>query len=419
MSFEYKVYVKIRTNVDISKLKYSLKIYNHNTQKIINQNGFSIDFNRKYNFIKSGSNYRTDFVNLVYNLKLAPIEVLRDLVIVFNIYRVDSNNKEYNVVKDYYVNNLVEEFEKSIYQNVKLDVVDYLEKNDPTKVVTPNNNNTVQLAITPKSIFICKEHPPNTTKDPFVKNTVEASLASRLKEPYPDQKYTNLCGPAAFFYCVLNSNKNIYKKIVKSLWEKGEASHNRLVIKPKIEGARLVSNFYDEKGNPNISSVDWITLASIRDSQNGVTEYNSATGAISAITTPDELKNWLSCIGFSIPVYHSFFRQKVPRSVDWLSVLRELSQYPSKDFYYVFLTNSALTAQGGDIPRIATIPSHYIVLNSALTTRNGIVNAQTDKNEIISATCFNWGQQDQLKPVTLQTLSRFLWAVIIVNRSLT
>lgn len=417
MSFEYRIYVKIRSNVDISKLKYSLKLYNHDSQKIINQGGFSIDYNKKYSFIKSGSNYRTDFLKLIYNVKVAPLEVIRDLVIIFNIYRIE-NNKEYNVIKDYYVNNLVEDFEKKNYQDVKLDIVDYMEKNDPTKVVNPQNNNTVKLLITSKSIFICKEHPPNTAKDPFTKNSVEASLSSRLKERYPDQKSTNLCGPAAFFYCVLNSDKGVYKKIVKFLWEKGEVSHNRLLIKPKVDGARLVTNYYDEKGNSNISPVDWITMASLRDSQNGVSEYNSATGSTSAITTPDELKNWLTQIGFSIPEYHSFFRQKVPRSVDWLNVLRNLYKYPSKDFYYVFLTNSALAVQGGDIPWTPTIPSHYIVLDSALTTKNGIVNSATGESEIISASCFNWGKQDHLKPVTLKILSRFLWAVIIVNRSL-
>lgn len=169
------------------------------------------------------------------------------------------------------------EFELSKYQSVKLDIVKYLEKNDLTKVVSPTNNNTVVLPITSKRIFTCKDLPANKD-DPFSKESVEASLFSRLKEPYPDQNDTNLCGPAAFFYCVLSSNKNVYKKIVKSLWERGEVLHNRLTIKPNIHGARTVSHYFNSRGDARISPVDWITMGSLRDTANTLTDYNRASG---------------------------------------------------------------------------------------------------------------------------------------------
>lgn len=134
---------------------------------------------------------------------------------------------------------------------------------------------------------------------------------------------------------------------------------------------------------------------------------------------PDEVKNWLSEIGFSVPVYQSFMRQKVPRSVDWLNQLRDLYKYPAPDHYYVLLTVSNVTASdGGPLPKYAVTPTHYIVLNSALKTKNGIVNNLTPESEIVFASCFNWGQQDKLRNISLKDLSRFVWAIMVVNRKL-
>lgn len=105
MAIEYRVYVKINTNVDVSQLKYQLKILNTSTQKIINRSGFSIDYKTKYSFIKSGSNYRTGFVKLIY--KSEPTETLKDLVIIFDLFRIDKKGKEYHVIRNYKVNNMV------------------------------------------------------------------------------------------------------------------------------------------------------------------------------------------------------------------------------------------------------------------------------------------------------------------------
>ena len=71
---------------------------------------------------------------------------------------------------------------------------------------------------------------------------------------------------------------DIYAKIVKELWVKGEVKVNNLNIKPSLDGARKVNGFYKEnKGvnnkitlNPRISPVDWITMGSLRDSENSV-----------------------------------------------------------------------------------------------------------------------------------------------------
>ncbi|MCH7351977.1 hypothetical protein MMP61_02875 [Acinetobacter sp. NIPH 1958] len=417
---EYVPYVKLKTEVDITKLSYTLSIFDTVNQKYKNS-----DYNVKYLFKKSGSNFRTAMITLKNNR--SRVEVLKDYVLIFNLYRSDNSGNWHHVIKNYYVNNMIEEFEKSVVENVKLDIIKYSEKNDATKVVQPKNPNTVVVNISTTPIFVSVEHPPGSKKDPFTKEAVEASLFSRLKEPYPDQRFTYLCGPAAFFYCVLNSNKEIYKKIVKALWEKGEVLIGRLSIKPDLKGARLVHNFYDDKEVARISAVDWITMGSLRDSSNSVTKYNQAEAVgwisdklngLTAFTMPDEIKNWFSSIGYSVPLYQSFIRQKVPRNVDWLDVLRSLSSYPSQDYYYVLLTVGAITQGGSDLPSVAIGPSHYIVINSDLKTDTGVVNKLTSDDTIVNATCFNWGKQDRIKSVSLKTLSRFIWAIIVVKREL-
>ncbi|MBI0032268.1 hypothetical protein H3S75_13615 [Gilliamella sp. B14384G15] len=52
--------------------------------------------------------------------------------------------------------------------------------------------------------FEVKEHPAGDPHDPFSKEEVEKGLLLRLaRMDYPDQDQAMLCGPAAFFYCLL------------------------------------------------------------------------------------------------------------------------------------------------------------------------------------------------------------------------
>jgi hypothetical protein len=56
---EYFPYVKLKTEVDITKLSYTLSIFDTVNQKYKNS-----DYNTKYLFKKSGSNFRTEMITL-------------------------------------------------------------------------------------------------------------------------------------------------------------------------------------------------------------------------------------------------------------------------------------------------------------------------------------------------------------------
>lgn len=360
----------------------------------------------------------------------ATLERLRDYSIIFSLFRIDNLGKEHCVIRDYQVNNLIEEFEVKVIDVVRLDILKYKEKNDPTTLVTPKNINTVSFTLPVKPIFISKDHSLSDPKNPFKKENVERSLFNRIKEPFPDQAGTYLCGPASFFYCVLTSSPRIYKKIVKELWERGEVKINNLLIKPNKNGARTVSNFYYPNGNTRISVVDWITMASLRDMENSITRYNTAGhdgfikdkfNGLTAFTMPNEVNKWLLEIGFSVPLYRESL-VGTSGMFQWVDILKNLSQYPSKDYYYVLLTSSSVI-HGSDSSlndHLPKFPSHYIVLTSDIISEatGGVIDSSTNTNEYIQAKCFNWGKIDRLRKITLKQFANTIWAIMVVKKEL-
>ncbi|MDI1242267.1 MAG: hypothetical protein PSX80_10140, partial [bacterium] len=62
---------------------------------------------------------------------------------------------------------------------------------------------------------------------------VVAGLRERIKDPSKqDQSAASLCGPAAFFYCILEEMPHLYTQYVIDLYLKGEARLEGLHITP-------------------------------------------------------------------------------------------------------------------------------------------------------------------------------------------
>ncbi|RDU58867.1 hypothetical protein CQA53_11790, partial [Helicobacter didelphidarum] len=137
----------------------------------------------------------------------------------------------------------------------------------------------------------------------FDKNKIVEQLKQRVENLrdgipknnlFPKQGPTSLCGPAAFFYCLLVDRPDLYVKCVIDLWERGEANIKNLHIKPSND----CKNPSSKNGSiGNINGVDWITLASLRDSENSIFDYDEADDQLAGITFEGKLKSWFIKVG--------------------------------------------------------------------------------------------------------------------------
>ncbi|MFD1259825.1 hypothetical protein [Entomomonas asaccharolytica] len=199
----------------------------------------------------------------------------------------------------------------------------YFETSQPTQKTTDGDINTYQLKIScKKRVFIAPEHPIDDPEDPFLKSKIEAALKERVKPyptasrrsltfeeklaqnlSYPEQGSSNLCSAAAFFYCLLNDRPDLYIQIVRELWEDGRTQLGSKLIRPSPACTRPINFFeYDKtlrKDVPKMPAIDWITLASICDSENIVFPHDSPSNKLSGVILDGRVKGWFEYLGAS------------------------------------------------------------------------------------------------------------------------
>ncbi len=103
------------------------------------------------------------------------------------------------------------------------------------------------------------------------------------------QGEASLCGPAALLYNIASSSPVMYIRYAIDLFEKGQAKLGRIHVKPGSD----VKNY-----SPSLSQVDWLTMASLRDSENWFFDYDSAGREVAGITLPGELADWFRKAGY-------------------------------------------------------------------------------------------------------------------------
>lgn len=103
------------------------------------------------------------------------------------------------------------------------------------------------------------------------RQVVADGLRARIEKPVTqNQAAASLCGPAALFYCLLEEHPELYAQYVIDLFNTGEARIKSLHVKPSA-GCRAYQPPPDK-----IHAVDWIALASLRNSENTLLDYSSA-----------------------------------------------------------------------------------------------------------------------------------------------
>lgn len=179
----------------------------------------------------------------------------------------------------------------------------------------------------------------------------------------------SLCGPSTFLSSLATDDPRAYVRYALSLYSEGSAVLGSLKITPS-SGCKSYS-----PPQGTIAHVDWLTAASLRDSENWFFDYSDVKDTFSGITLPDELRSWFRRAGFTDTRNET--RVSVQATLDNLEEANELF---GKD-YRVCLFIDGDMLRTADQDNITTMPNHWIGLRSKVKIEGGNV----------TATVFTWG----------------------------
>lgn len=373
----YSVYTKIESNVSADKLLYDLTIYRMDSKK------------RKH-YILSGvskqpvqSNYET--------LKHQTIDTVDPTTTIYMVeiilYRKHLGNV-FPALKEPFIRmyTLDELITGKACSEKKRENACYFESTGHTESESKGDN-TIELRLTvPERQFIAKEYPVDTQKDLFKKDLFDFELTTRLDHfDYPDQGSTSLCGPAALFYSLLMDRPDIYEQSARELWKYGTTKIGRLRITPGDNCKKPSGSFYYENGTVKVRGLDWITLASLRDSENSIFSYSSAEDEAAGVTMWGKLSEWFEKAG-----YQKVF-DNISLSSSNLKDIIDLNEYQKKGYLVVSLISAGMLL---GLPNQDTSnKNHWIVWSGELSSSDGFsVTNETNLNTIVNLNCFSWRQ---------------------------
>ncbi|MEG0870349.1 MAG: hypothetical protein RSG77_25375 [Hafnia sp.] len=395
---KYNIYTKIESNVSAADLFYDLHVYrtDASNKKHMLLSVAQQPVTPNYQTQSHETNETDDDLSVIY-------------IMAMNLYRMHGG-KSIPVLsspaKKMYT--LVEMVSGQAYSKNKRENVCYFEAKTQTKPVNDkgeDNIHNVQITCLPR-FFVSLEHPIGDPLDPFTKNIIKneldtrkaASLLGPEGDYYPNQYYSMLCGPAAFYYCLMMDRYDIYEQLVWELWSYGKGMLGSFLLQPSAHTMK-VNDLFAGLNNPRVSAIDWITMASLRDSSNNLLKYESVGDKVSAITLWGDIEKWMVSAGarkiFSnISMYHSNIND-----------ICKLNSLMNKDVHIFSLISAGMLQQGADVP----FKDHWIVWDGELKLVNGgHLTNKTDLKELVSLRLFSWGEVKDNSLRASLTLGDFL-----------
>ena len=257
-------------------------------------------------------------------------------------------------------------------------------------------------------------------EDSKYKDTWKDSLTQRINDPSKiHQQRSPLCGPAAFMYCIARTAPETYRKYVEDLAYHGEAMLGSLHVKPRPECLNETAKNIRDIG---IDPVDWIALASLRDSSNDFLSV-TAGSSLAGITLPSTLADWFRQSGlFPGGVSKQASTSSTEHGLD--SLIEANCRHRSGSCVCLFL-RAAIIGGGGrlginklggkDTPKTwSGAPDHWVVLVSDihLGRQQNLIPfscslPRTDglEDEPLRARIYTWGRE---RPMSASRVGNFL-----------
>lgn len=231
---------KVDTNIPISELKYKIQIYDTVKKKYMPY----------LNSLQPVLSSKEVYVAFNFPIDLSEEQAAKYKVFIYLYRKYQASSP---ALVDYSTQVLGYFYKADNYK--KLKPLKAMQSSGDTSGKQPGNSPPTDiLNISRKQIFVTPEYPAGHQNDPFKKDRIEQELRDRLAagrqsqgEGYPNQKRSSLCGPAAYFYCLLKDRPDLYQIAVKQLWETGKANFANLEI--KAGDAAQPKNFFDEAGD--------------------------------------------------------------------------------------------------------------------------------------------------------------------------
>jgi hypothetical protein len=212
---------------------------------------------------------------------------------------------------------------------------------------------------------------------------VAEGLEERIKDPGKiNQLHSSLCGPAALLYSTAVSSPQKYAQFVIDLYERGRAKLGKLNIRPGSDVRRSAL----PKG---MAPVDWMTLASIRDSQNWFFDYQKASNMVAGITIPGALAGWFKKAG-----YRHVVNEANMVLTKGLGNVSAANQYFHRKYKVCLLINANMIQGRPDEKSL--LPDHWVVLASGISVLP----------DSVRFTIFTWGNAGWDVPPPGRKLSR-------------
>lgn len=235
------------------------------------------------------------------------------------------------------------------------------------------------------------------------RDNVGIGLLMRLAKPsLMAQAKSSLCGPTALLYNMASDQPETYARFAVDLFEKGRGTLGSLEITPSSAVRAYAPG-------DKIAQADWLTMASVRDSENYLLAYSSVERELAGITLPHELANWFRLAGYQ-RVYDRTTYTPGGGGPKWVEAANEL--LAQKWRICLFINADMTEGRGLDLDEMAkgitTIlnpssiddikklpgrlkrsfasmaPNHWIVQRSRIEVTNGNVDF----------TAFTWGKGD-------------------------
>ncbi|WP_448956159.1 hypothetical protein [Labrys neptuniae] len=204
----------------------------------------------------------------------------------------------------------------------------------------------------------------------IARSDVVDGLRARIADPTSlNQNAASLCGTAALLFCLLNDNPELYVQYVIDLYTTGSANLGTLTVSPGADCRR-----YNPPKN-KIAAVDWIAMASLRDSENSAFDYQSADDETAGITMPHSLAKWFGALGYTdVRNVTNVLLTKGRSDIDSCDFLRRHGRWVCL-FINAQMLETTTQASG------SITPNHWVVLQS----NAGIVD------NALSISVYTWG----------------------------
>jgi len=218
------------------------------------------------------------------------------------------------------------------------------------------------MAVNPLAVQLIdafeKDQNPSAYFPKLSRSAIAEGLRARVDNPnLINQGDTSLCGSAAVVTALAKTRVVDYVKAVIELYNFGAAeirkmgsgSGNSWYIAP----GKDVRNY---KPSPKTAEVDWIIMASIRDSENWLLDYEKESNDASAITRGATVADWLRKAGYAevIDKTNNVFSKDVEE-------LQQAADLYKKDYQVCLLIDT--NALNGKTSFIS-YPKHWVILAS-------------------------------------------------------